>query len=832
MIRSVRHDLPSGTVTFLFTDVEASTKLLHSLGADAYADALAQHRRLIRSACAAEGGVEVDTQGDAFFFAFPTAPGALAAASAFTEALASGPIAVRVGLHTGTPLLTEEGYVGGDVHRAARIAALGHGGQVLVSSSTAALIDPNTDRWQALSDLGEHRLRDLSAPERVFQLGGASFPPLKSLFRTNLPVPANPLIGRKKELADVLRLLRDPTTRAVTVTGAGGIGKTRFALAAAAEASEAYPDGVWFTDLTPVRDSALVLPAIARAAGAEGDLAHSLQDASCLLVLDNFEQVVAAARDVAELLAACPRVRVLATSREPLRIAAEREYDLPSLAEAPAVELFRSRVAAVLTDAEVEYGVAAEICRRLDGLPLAIELGAARVRVLDPEDLLERLEDRLPVLVTRARDIPERQRALYATIEWSYDLLDPEEQQLFRRLAVFRGGSTLDAIEAVAGASPDLVESLVDKSLLRLRRGRFVMLETIREFGRDELAASGEEAQVRTAHAEFFARVAEAANLNAGDLRPGGQRLDLAIAEQDNIRSALSWAIGVGEAALGARIATAMEQFWVVNDPREGMRWFAALLEQSDRIADRRLLGHALRAYGSATDVAGDDAAAHALYERSLAIFDDLDDEHGRAVLLHRLGIQAMRQGDLERARELVGASHAIHERHGDRWGLAQTIGLLGAIERDAGNAARAYELIAQSAELAKETTVLWWHAGMLMELAALALEAGRVDEAEATARRSLEDAQRMRDYGGRVFGVGVLACVAAARFDPARAGRLWGAIEADLVGAPLGGWIRHRTACEGHIAKVAGDDLEAALAVGRHLTLDDAVALALEAPT
>ncbi|HET8968490.1 MAG TPA: NB-ARC domain-containing protein, partial [Gaiellaceae bacterium] len=739
------------------------------------------------------------------------------------EALAAGPISVRVGVHTGTPLLTDEGYVGDDVHRAARVAAAGHGGQVLVSASTALLVEIE------LTDLGRHRFKDLAAPEQVFQLGAAAFPPLSSLFRTNLPIPANPLIGRKKELVDVLRLLLTGSARAVTVTGPGGIGKTRFAIAAAAEASDDFPDGVWFVDLTPVRDPALVPSTIAHAAGAEGDLARALRDSRCLLVLDNFEQVVAAARDVAEVLAACPSVRVLATSREPLRIAAEQEYELRPLPEAPAVELFRHRVAAAMPETEVAYSIASEICRRLDGLPLAIELGAARVKVLEPQALLERLDDRLPILVTRARDVPERQRGLHATIEWSYDLLDPDEQQLFRRLAAFRGGSTLDAIEGVAGASADLIESLVDKSLLRRRGGRFVMLETIREFARDELAASGEDAQVREAHARFYAGVAEAANLNAGDLRPGGQRLDLAIAEQDNIRSALSWAIGAGEFELAARIASAMEQFWVVNDPTEGMRWFATLLEHEERIHDRVLLGHTLRSYGSATDIAGDDGGAHELYERSLALFDELGDERGRAVLLHRLAIQAMRRGDPLRARELVEASHAIHERHGDRWGLAQTVGTLGALERDAGNGQRAYELIDQSAVLAMQVDVLWWHAGMLMELAALSLEAGRTSDAESTARQSLELAQRMRDYGGRVFGVGLLACVAADRAEPGLAGRLWGAIEGDLVGAPLGGWLRHRAACEAHVARVTGRDFEQGLAIGRHLSLDEAVALALE---
>src|SRR6187200_3010772 len=252
-------DLPSGTVTFLFTDVEGSTKLLHSLGAEEYADALAEHRRVIREACASEGGVEVDTQGDAFFFAFPTAPGALAAASAFTDALASGQVQVRVGLHTGTPLLTDEGYVGDDVHRAARIAACGHGGQVLVSAASAQLVE------RELRDLGEHRLKDLSAPERVYQLGDGDFPALRSLYRTNLPVPATPFLGREQELAEVVELLAADGVRLLTLTGPGGTGKTRLALQAAAAASESFPDGVYWVPLAPLRDAELVLPSLARA---------------------------------------------------------------------------------------------------------------------------------------------------------------------------------------------------------------------------------------------------------------------------------------------------------------------------------------------------------------------------------------------------------------------------------------------------------------------------------------------------------------------------------------------------------------------------------------
>jgi len=327
MMPSVRRDLPSGTVTFLFTDVEGSTKLLHSLGAEGYAEALAEHRRLIREACARHDGVEVDTQGDAFFFAFPTAPNAAAAAREVTESLAAGQVQVRIGVHTGTPLLTEEGYVGGDVHRAARIAAAGHGGQALVSSSTATLIELD------LTDLGEHRLKDLSAPERIFQLGDGDFPALKSLYRTNLPVPATGFMGRVSELAEVLSLLSREDTRLLTLTGPGGTGKTRLALQAAAEASDAFPDGIWWVPLAPLRDPKLVLETAAQVVGSKNGLAEHIADKSMLCLFDNFEQVVEAAADLASLLASCPNLAVLVTSRERLRVSGEQTYPVPPLAE-------------------------------------------------------------------------------------------------------------------------------------------------------------------------------------------------------------------------------------------------------------------------------------------------------------------------------------------------------------------------------------------------------------------------------------------------------------------------------------------------------------------
>ena len=465
----MRDDLPTGTVTFLFTDVEGSTKLLHELGAEAYAKALAEHRRIIREACASEGGVEVDTQGDAFFFAFPTAPGALAAASEMTSALASGPIHVRAGLHTGTPLLSEEGYVGGDVHRAARIAACGYGGQVLVSASTAQLVELE------LTDLGEHRLKDLSAPERVYQLGDGAFPVLKSLYRTNLPVPATPFLGREDELAEVVGLLAN--THLLTLTGPGGTGKTRLALQAAGMAADAYPYGVYWVPLAPLRDPDLVLATAAQAVGSKNGLAEHIADKSMLCLFDNFEQVVEAAPDIAALLTSCPNLDVVVTSRERLRVPGEQAYSVPPLAESDGVALFLARARAV-DPSFAETAVVPELCRRLDELPLALELAAARTALFSPEELFERLGKRLDLLKGERGGDP-RQQTLRATIAWSYDLLGDEERRLFARLSVFAGGCSYEAAEEIAGADPDTLQSLARQEPRPQTRveGRFALLD-------------------------------------------------------------------------------------------------------------------------------------------------------------------------------------------------------------------------------------------------------------------------------------------------------------------------------------------------------------------
>ena len=602
---------PTGTVTFLFTDIDGSTKLLQRLG-PRYADVLGDHQRLLRAAFAAHSGYEVDTQGDSFFVAFPTAPDALAAAAEATRALAahSWPegvtVRIRMGLHAGAPRLVGDRYVGLDVHRAARIAASGHGGQILLSAPAAELARHDLPDGMTLRDLGVHRLKDLQHPERVYQAVladlPADFPPLKALDARphNLPVQTTPLLGREREVAALCVLVCRDDVRLVTLTGPGGIGKTRLSVQVAAEVLDGFPDGVWNVRLSRLTDPALVVPTIATTLGLKESgatplaevLRGYLADKRLLLVLDNFEQVVAAASQVGELLAACPGVKSLVTSRVRLHLHGEHEYALRPLAlpdpahlppperlsQYAAVALFIERAQAAQTDFAVTNATApavAEICARLDGLPLAIELAAARVKVLPPPALLKRLERALPVLVGGARNLDERQHTMRATLQWSYDLLSPEEQRLFRRLSVFVGGCTLEAAEAICiapeGAAPlgiDVLEglaSLVDQSLLQQREEggepRFVMLYVIREFALEQLEASGEAPVLYQAHASYCLNLALQAEpqLKGPQARPWLDRLER---EHDNLRAALGWAHGSGDTAVVMQLAGALKEYW------------------------------------------------------------------------------------------------------------------------------------------------------------------------------------------------------------------------------------------------------------------------------
>ena len=772
-------ELPSGTVTFLFTDIEGSTRLLHELG-DGYADALSAHRVVLREAFERNHGVEVDTQGDAFFVAFARASDALAAAREGQGALEPGEVRVRMGLHTGEPIVTEEGYVGIAVHRAARIAGVGHGGQVLVSQSTCELVG-----LDGLRDLGEHRLKDLTAPERIYQLGDGDFPPLKSLNQSNLPVQPTPFVGRERELGEVIALLRLPEARLLSLTGPGGSGKTRLAVQAAAEVVDEHEQGVWWVPLQAVRDPERVVGAIASVLGAGGDLAEHVGAKHMLLVLDNFEQVSTAAPVLGELLEECRNLRLLVTSRELLRLAAEREYPVRPLVEQESVGFFLARARAVHAGFEVDENVL-PICRRVDHLPLALELAAARVKALSTAQILERLDRSLPLLTGGSRDAPERQQTLSAAIAWSYDLLSAQEQQLFRRLAVFSGGCTLEAAERAVGADLDTLQSLVEKSLVRFQEERYSMLQTMREFALLELEESGEAETVRRAHADFFLALGEEANVSAeGDY---GRRYDVVPPDQDNFRAVLDWALVAGEIELGLRLATMLENFWVIADPFEGMRRFESLLAPASDV-DPVVRARALRCYGGCAHVVGMFEESRRASEESLALFRAAGDDEGVAVILHRLAVVALALGETERARELLTESAELSRRIGRRHGEAEVIGTLGHVVESEGDLERALELYAESAWLALEIDFRWWYRSMVIALANAKLELGRVDDADSDARKALEVASQLEDRRGLVWGLALLARIASTRGDAERAGRLWGAIEAGAAWAarPVG---------------------------------------------
>jgi predicted ATPase/class 3 adenylate cyclase len=728
-----RRDLPTGTVTFLFTDVEGSTKLLHELGAVRYAEALAEHRRVARAAFAAHGGVEADTQGDAFFVAFPTAPGALAAAAQATEGLAPGPTRVRMGIHTGTPLLGEEGYVGVDVHRAARIAACGHGGQVLVSASTAALV--STD---GLRDLGEHRLKDLSAPERLYQLGDGEFPPLKSLYRTNLPVPATPFLGRERELAEVCELLGRDGVRLLTLTGAGGTGKTRLALQAAAAASEGYPDGVYWVPLAPLRDPQLVLQGAAQAVGADDGVVEHIADKRLLLLLDNFEHLTEAAADAASLLIACPNLRLLVTSREPLHVSGEQEYPVPPLVPEEAVELFTARARAIRPDFVPDDTVPL-ICSRLDDLPLALELAAARVKALTPTQILARLEQRLPLLTGGARDAPARQQTLRATIEWSYDLLGADEQRLYACLAVFRGGCTLEAAEDIADADLDTIQSLVDKSLLRHSGGRYWMLETIREHASERLEATGAADELRRRHARYYLELAEELHpqVRAVEFRGTGEVVDVLQRDHDNFRAALDFLTAAGETQQVLQLAGCLAEFWFRAD-----YWSELRVQLLGAVrADTRPSEARARALLSAADVVslgGDLEQAARFGQEALAFYRQRGDRRGTADALMRVGSEFEKQGDLVRAQPFFEEARALYSEVGDQDALLAATRILAWTLEQAGERERANALYAENLERSRAIGNPLIEAASLGWLATLAAEDGRFDEAFASAREHL----------------------------------------------------------------------------------------------
>ena len=818
-----RLELPSGTVTFLFTDVEGSTRLLQEHGAR-YADLLAAHHSTLREAFATYDGVEVDTQGDAFFVAFARAADAVAAAGAARDALGGGPIRVRMGIHTGEPQLTDEGYVGIDVHRAARIAAAAHGGQIIVSETTRRLLESDA----AVRDLGEHRLKDLVGAERLFQLGDGEFPPLRTLDATNLPVVSIPLVGREREVEELLALLSDPT-RLVTVTGPGGTGKTRLALQVAAELVGTLHDGVFWVSLAGLSDHELLPSEVARTVGAPDDLAGFLRGRELLVLLDNFEHLLDAAPTVSALLASSSGVRMLVTSRIPLRVSGEQEYRLEPLPEDDAATLFVQRARGVGRELTADATVA-EICRRLDGLPLAIELAAARTKLLAPERLLERLDSVLPLLTGGARDAPERQRTLRATIEWSYDLLDPAVQALFARFAVFAGTFPLAAAERVAGADLDGLGALVDSSLVKpIGDDRFLMLETIGEYAAERLAGSGEAEEVRHRHATFFAELAEEAYEHRFDAEAEwSERLEL---DHDDLRAALDW-LAANDPDRTLALAGALGWFWLTHGQLgEGRTRLTLALDGSD--ASGSIRARALTALGALTARHGDAANGRAQLEEAIGLWRELGDRDELATALDLLGwllvydssgdpgaLRAFEQS-LELRRELGDAAAETRALVG----VAQVLVALGDTERAE---TLSHELLERS-DGDPRTEHFAYHF-----LADCALIRSDTVEAEKRYRESLRAALPLGDVFETSFEVQGVAMAAAGNGDPERALRLAGAVEAlwESLGTSIhvAFWDALLERYLGPARAELGGRADAVWAEGRALDFDDAIELALAA--
>ena len=760
-------ELPTGTVTFLFTDIEGSTRLLDEMG-DAYADLLAEHRQTLRAVFTEHGGVEVDTQGDAFFVAFSGAGDAVDAAAASQRALGDGPIRVRMGLHTGEPLLTEEGYVGMDVHRAARIAAAGHGGQVLVSQTTHDLLPDGL----ALRDLGEHRLKDLSAPQRLYQLGDIDFPPLKALNQTNLPAQPTSFIGRERELTEVEELLR--ASQLVTLTGPGGSGKTRLALHAAAELVGEYDDGVWFVPLASVDDGDLVEPVIAKALGVRGELQAHLRGKTALLLLDNFEHLLDASPLVARLIADANTVTVLATSRSRLGLGAEVEYRVPTMAGDDAVSLFGVRARALKPNFEPDADVKA-ICDRLDGLPLAIELAAARARILTPAQILDRLGHRLELLTGGVRDAPERQRTLRSTIEWSYELLDLDERALFEKVAVFGGSFSLEAAETIVDADLDRLTSLVDKSLLReTGEGRFFMLETLKEFAAERLQERGDASRFRSRHADWALELAERAEPRLEGTAEQAVWLDQLERERDNLRTASATLRELNRGDEALQLITQLWRMWYMRGPvSEGRLLLEAALESAaaEASVDR---AKALRVLGVFRHAFGDWLGALDLHEQALELSRRVGDKREEALALLALGGDYAGQGELELAKDRAGRGTRLAKEVGELRSAAAGVAMLGVIALHERDYVRARGLFEESiATMGGEAfgTVV-----NLNNLALAAFRLGELSEAAAKLQECLTLSLPLHDHVSLTHALEVLAAVLAARSDVAFAGQVLGA--------------------------------------------------------
>jgi predicted ATPase/class 3 adenylate cyclase len=817
-------ELPQGTVTLVFTDIEGSTRLLASLGSR-YEAVLADHRKLLRAAFSSHAGIEVDTQGDALFYAFSRAQDAVTAAVAAQRALASHDfgegveLRVRMGIHTGEPSLSDEGYVGSDVHLGARISAVAWGGQVVVSSATAALVGADADEI-SLRSLGEHALKDIDHRVELYQVVASGlredFPALRSVspHPTNLPTRLAPLIGRKDEIAAVGGMLSSEEVSVVTLVGPGGTGKTRLALAVGAELLSSFGDGVFFVDLSALSDASLVVPAIAQALSlreAPGrslteTLDNHLSSKKMVLILDNFEQVMDAAGEISALVGSSSSLKVVVTSREALRIEGEREFPLHPLAlpsldsevgeilASPAVELFVARARAVRPGLAVggeDARHVAAICRRLDGLPLAIELAAARVKVLPLSALAARLETSLAALGTGRRDASDRQRTLQGAIAWSYELLDGDEQRLFARLGVFAAGWGLEAAESVCDRNDlavdvlDGIASLVDKSLVRVIEGdeaRFSMLETIREFSLEKLEGSGEAEDIRRTHAEYFRALAEEAepHLVGAEQKEWLDRLE---GEHDNMRAMFRWYLAVKPEA-AARAGNDMWFFWNLRGyVTEGRRWMKRFLSILEERTPERL--RAAQAAALLAEMQEDYESSVALAQEALSLAREFGDDVEAARALIMLGHVSLQKGELERASHLIEEAASLGqgsrndhlevrilinlanlrsdqgrteeaidlyesgaqlaEAAGDRRGQMMALLALGEARAFGGDTDNAKQLLVQALSLAADVADPYIEAIALINLGVVAVVQGGVEEAVDNFGRALQLATNLR---------------------------------------------------------------------------------------
>jgi predicted ATPase/class 3 adenylate cyclase len=882
----MRLDLPSGHVALLMTDIEGSTRLLHKLGAEGYARAQAEHRDVLRQAFTTHGGVEVDTQGDAFFYAFPDTAGCASGAVAGTRALATFPfthgeaIKVRMGMHAGEPQPTEEGYVGLVVNLAARVAAIGHGGQVLLSADAAAeALEPLSAGDITLRDLGEHRLKDIEAPEHLYQLVipelPADFPPPRSAETrpSNLPVPLTPFIGRAKEVAEVRDLLSNPQTRAVTLLGPGGTGKSRLSLRVAEEMIHAMPDGAFFVALAAIREVDLVLPAIAGALEVREEpgrpllesLKTYLADRSLLLVMDNFEQVSHAARDVGQLQAASPGLKILTSSRQPLRLSGERIYPVPPLGlpgpNAPlddlneiagfeAVRLFVERAQGAQWDFELSTENVAdvvEICRQLDALPLAIELATARLYSMSTTDLLKALKNRLAVLTGGSADLLDHQQTLKDLVAWSYDLLDEREQVLWRRLAVFDGGAPLPAVGPVCDPDdayffPLDLDSLVNKSLLTLSfdgssledeeddlpmSQRVNMLQTLRDYAQLQLKQSGELPEITERHARWFAAHAERAapNLRGADASGWLSRLDR---DQTNFRNAMSWGLK-NEPALAANTAGVLWFHWYQRGQfSEGREWLEKTIatDATDAAKARSLLGLA-----NLERIQNNIEQSRAHCEAALTAFEASGDEEGTADALSQLGTILQYLGEFEEAENRVTAAVEKLRLLSSRGRLSFSLVVLGALKQRRDELDDALEHYQEGLALGRELADANYIATGLVNVGEVQAIKGELEQAAANIQESLALFNALGVRNAIAYCLEMLADIELRRERFLEAARLFGAADRlrELLNTPVESFNQARY--KDDLARTrsgAGDvAFDTEFEAGRSMRLDDVIAQA-----